>query len=169
MLNIPFVPWILWEWKILKKMLTNPDEWVATVANPGSSIGLLLFVFLCAFSWGKHHLDMTYNVYLGYTTLEVNGTVAMYPMYLFFLWAHDQANFLGAVGASHPANLLQGGPRKTSYINMGCFMGSPYEWPKINGFARGYFTPVNGVIWPYFYSWWRGPPCTLLGSKGWTS
>ena len=36
----------------------------------------------------------------------------------------------------------------------------PYKWPKINGFAWGYFTTISGVIWDPTHNCFFGP--TLL-------
>ena len=41
-----------------------------------------------------------------------------------------------------PLSCLQGGPR----IHLEMELFDPYEWPKINGFNSGYFTPLLGVI-----------------------
>ena len=40
-----------------------------------------------------------------------------------------------------------------------CILTMGIFWPKINGFAWGYFTPISGVIYNPTYNWLFGPPC----------
>ena len=64
---------------------------------------------------------------------------------------------------SHPLVFIisyQGGPQADRYKWRD--IGSPYEWPKINRFHWGYFTPISGVI-----TTGRGPPCKNLTLHTW--
>ena len=55
---------------------------------------------------------------------------------------------------------LQGGASLADREIEGAIFGNPlFEWPKIHGFHSGCFTPLSGVISPYFWLSLKGPPC----------
>ncbi len=62
---------------------------------------------------------------------------------------HVSTHFLGLESMTYQLRLWQNCKVGPEPIVINGVMDNPYKWPKINGFAWVYFTPINGVIGPY--------------------